>query len=233
MILYLDLVIISTLIVNYSFIKTIKLIFREKQNIIKMALALLLCVSSIGFFFISNPFVLLLRYGFGIVISLVAFDLKSKKNACLKTALFYLMNFAFIGTLVIFKIYNSWLMIVALLYTIILIIIDSYKKLVIKSNQYVYNVNIKGQDFHLRGFLDTGNQSMYQGIPIVFLDHQYFNESFQYVATAIIETINHQTTVSLYQGGDLIMDNKHYEVYYGFINLKGNEYDLLLNLLLF
>lgn len=231
MILYLDLVIASTLIVNYSLIKTIKLIFQEKKNILKMGLALFLSVLSIGFFFVSDPLILLLRYGFGILISIVAFDLKNKKSACIKTTIFYLMNFAFIGTLVIFKIYNSWVMLLALFYVVMLIIIDSYKKIVINNNQFVYNVNIKGEHHNLRGFLDTGNQSLFDGVPIVFIDQKYFNDSFRYLAFTILHTINNQVKVNIYQGGDLMIDNKPYEVYYVFTNL--NEYDLLLNLLLF
>ncbi|HHU80203.1 MAG: sigma-E processing peptidase SpoIIGA [Bacilli bacterium] len=231
MVLYIDLVIGSTLLVNYSLLKTIKLIFHESKNTRKMVGALLLSVLSLGFFFISNPLILTLRYLFGIAISLVAFDLKNKKAALIKTVIFYLVNFAFIGTLVIFKIYNSWLMLLALLYVIILVIIDSYKKIVINRNQLVYNVNIKGQHNSLRGFLDTGNQSTFEGIPIVFIDYKFFNDSFKYQTKAKVITIDGEQVVDLYQGECIQIDNKQFLVYYVFIKL--DEYDLLLNLLIF
>ena len=141
------------------------------------------------------------------------------------------MNFAFIGTLVIFKIYNSWLMLLALLYVIILVIIDSYKKIVINRNQLVYNVNIKGQHNSLRGFLDTGNQSTFEGIPIVFIDYKFFNDSFKYQTKAKVITIDGEQVVDLYQGECIQIDNKQFLVYYVFIKL--DEYDLLLNLLIF
>ena len=50
MIVYLDLVIISTIIVNFAFIKLISVIFNEKINIIRVIIGLTLCIISLFLF---------------------------------------------------------------------------------------------------------------------------------------------------------------------------------------
>jgi hypothetical protein len=230
-IVYVDLVIGSTLVVNYSLLKTIKLIFKEKNNILRMGLALLASVASLGFFFVSNPYLVCLRYFYGILIAAIAFDWHNKKEAIMKTVIFYLMNFAFVGTLEVFNIQNSWLILIALMYIVFLILVESFKKIVINPNCLAYDVSIRGTHLSLRGFLDTGNQSAYEGIPIVYLNQKYQTDKFRYVSTHVISTINGDVAISLYEGPEIIINKKIFPVYYAFIGLK--DYDVLLNLLLF
>jgi hypothetical protein len=230
-IVYVDLVIGSTLVINYSLLKTIKLIFKEKNNITRMALALIVSVASLGFFFVSNPYLVSLRYLYGILIAAIAFDWHNKKEAIMKTVIFYLMNFAFVGTLEVFNIQNSWLIMIALMYIVFLVVVESFKKIVINPNCLAYDVSIRGTCFSLRGFLDTGNQSVFEGTPIVYIDQKYQTDKFRFVGTTVISTINGDVAIRLYEGPEIIINKKTFPVYYAFMGLK--EYDVLLNLLLF
>jgi hypothetical protein len=230
-IVYVDLVIGSTLVVNYSLLKTIKLIFKEKKNITRMSLALVASVASLGFFFVSNPYLVCLRYLYGILIAAIAFDWHNKKEAIMKTVIFYLMNFAFVGTLEVFNIQNSLLIFIALLYIVFLVLVESFKKIVINPSCLAYDVSIRGTYFSLRGFLDTGNQSMFEGTPIVFIDQKYQTDKFHFVSITSIRTVSSETDISIYEGPDIIINKKTMPVYYAFLSLK--DYDVLLNLLLF
>ena len=86
MIVYLDLVIISTIIVNYAFIKTISLIFKEKMNIIKIIVGLILSVLSLLLFILPSS-IYNLRYFVGIIIGIVSFKYDNIQNFIIKIAL--------------------------------------------------------------------------------------------------------------------------------------------------
>lgn len=223
MIVYLDLVIISTIIVNYAFIKTISLIFKEKMNIIKIILGLILSVLSLLLFILPSS-IYNLRYFVGIIIGIVSFKYDNIQNFIIKIALFYLLNMAFIGTLVIFNIHNIILMLIALLYVLILFILENYKKY----NSNIYH-QVKINNILINAILDTGNETYYQGVPIVFIKNKYFNNEFKLIGSLAISNVNSIDIINIYDGPLIktINNEKEMKVYYAFSDTI--QYDLILH----
>lgn len=223
MIVYLDLVIISTIIVNYAFIKTISLIFKEKMNIIKIILGLILSVLSLLLFILPSS-IYNLRYFVGIIIGIVSFKYDNIQNFIIKIALFYLLNMAFIGTLVIFNIHNIILMLIALLYVLILFILENYKKY----NSNIYH-QVKINNILINAILDTGNETYYQGVPIVFIKNKYFNNEFKLIGSLAINNVNSIDIINIYDGPLIktINNEKEMKVYYAFSDTI--QYDLILH----
>lgn len=223
MIVYLDLVIISTIVVNYAFIKTITLIFKEKIKIIRIVLGLILSVLSLLLFILPSS-IYNLRYFVGIIIGIVSFQYDNIQNFIIKIALFYLLNMAFIGTLVIFNIHSIILMLVALLYVLILFILENYKKY----NDNIYH-QIKINNILINAILDTGNETYYQGVPVVFIKNKYFNNKFQLLGSLTINNVTSIDIINIYNGPNIkTKDNKkEMKVYYAFTDTI--QYDLILH----
>ena len=142
MIIYIDQIIVSDIIVNYFFIKLIKVIFKEKINIFRLITGLLLSVMSISLFFIPAKYIYNLRYFIGIIIGFIVFYNKNIKACIIQIAIYYLINLSFIGTLVIFNINNIILLVLSMLFILVLFIISNYKDKVIKDKKFEYNVRI-------------------------------------------------------------------------------------------
>lgn len=221
MIVYLDLVIGSTLVVNYAMIKTIALVFHEKLKIWRIITALFFSVLVLGMFILPFKWLINIRYFMGVPIVLLAFSYHNIKDTIIKTVIFYFLNVAFIGTLVIFKIKNLYLLLVALLYVLICWIIENYKNGCIKENTLTYIVKIG--DCNIKGFLDTGNQAYYQGIPIVFIKNKYFNNQYQKLGTTRVGGIGGFTTINVYKGPPVEVVGNSYIVYFAFSDHINHE----------
>ena len=62
MIIYIDLLILSTILVNFVFIKTIALIFKEKLSMIRVSISLILSVLLLLLYFLPYQFYFFIRY---------------------------------------------------------------------------------------------------------------------------------------------------------------------------
>lgn len=222
MVVYIDLIIIATCIVNYSFIKTINILFHHSTSFIRMFLALLLSVVSLVLYLLPYNYFFIIRYFIGIFIGIIAFNHQNKKIKIIKIVLFYILNMTFIGTLVVFKIKNFILMLITMLYVIILYIIEHYQ--VIFKEDY-YEIKIKKKS--IIAFLDTGNTTQFENIPIIFLKEKYRNNDFIYITTIKIKTICGINQIKIYNGPLITIKHQQFKVYYAFD--KNLNYDGLLN----
>lgn len=220
MIVYLDLVIISTIIVNFAFIKLISVIFNEKINIIRVIIGLILCIISL-FLFIMPLEIYNLRYFVGIIIGSISFKYYDIRNFIIKITTFYLLNLSFIGTLVVFNIHSVLIMFIALGFIIVLYIIENYKN---KINKY-YQVIINNKKY--KAILDTGNEAYYQNVPVVFINSKHFNDDFKEIGMLTITSVANVDIVKIYKGPVLKINNKEIEVVYSFSNTL--QYDLILH----
>lgn len=228
-IVYLDIVILSTVVVNYALIKSILLIYHEKVNYLRLSLGLLVSVLALGLYIIPWPWLFNLRYFIGFIIGIISFPFTSIKDMIIKIVVFYLLNLAFIGTLVIFDIHNYFVMFIALIYIIIMWIVENYHHIEIKNKGYLYNVSIEGAT--LRGYLDSGNEVYYEGLPVVFIKSCYLDNKYQIIGTLMIETMIGNNEVIIYKGPLLTIYKKKiphkFIVYYVFKNEI--KYDVVLN----
>ena len=92
MIIYIDLLILSTILVNFVFIKTIALIFKEKLSMIRVSISLILSVLLLLLYFLPYQFYFFIRYFMGIIIGMIAFQKSDIKQKLIKIVIFYLLN---------------------------------------------------------------------------------------------------------------------------------------------
>ncbi|MBQ8293489.1 MAG: sigma-E processing peptidase SpoIIGA [Bacilli bacterium] len=224
MIVYLDLVIITNLIVDYAFLKTIAVIYKEKIKWYQMLIALLIGTFSLLLFILPIKYLYNLRYIMGIFMGLSAYNTPKPMKRFLMVISFYIINLFFIGSLVIFKINNLWFLLMTMLYSIIIIVIEKvmYKKLKIK-----HEVLVKIMHNYLHAILDTGNHCMYKGKPVVFINHKWFDNNYQFVGFKMVKTVNQQELVKIYTGPKILFNDIEFEVLYSFSNIE--DYDVILN----
>lgn len=225
MIVYVDLLILSTIIVNYLFIKTIAVIFHEKLSLLRTILALILSCLMLLLYYLPYHFYFIIRYFMGIIIGFIAFPKSDPKIKIIKIIIFYLLNMMFIGSLVVFKVQNMVMLLVTVFVVIIAYLIQNYQNTFKKGSINETKVYLNKQI--LNGYYDSGNFANYNNIPIVFLKRKYYNLSFTLVTALNIKTINSNQIMNVYQGAPLIIKKKAYQVYYIFVDEI--NYDIILN----
>lgn len=226
MIVYLDLVLIATLITDYVILKTISMVWKEKIIIYRFIIALIFSLINVLLFIFPFKHLMIIRYFIGIVIVIIAYPIKSIKDIIIKIIIYYLLNIAFIGTIVIFKVNNFMMLFISLLFVIISWIIENYKGVVINENKNTYKIKINSVT--LKAYLDTGNTVYYQGIPVVFINDKY-QQIFNFIKTGIlqIQGINGTSKVTIYDGAPILINGNSVIVKYAFTNIE--NYDVLLH----
>ncbi len=224
MIVYLDLVIITNIIVDYAFLKTIALLYHEHIKWYRLIMALLLGEISLLLFIIPVPIIYNFRYIIGLFMGLISYNVQKPSKRILMILSFYSMNILFIGSLVIFKIDNIWFLLGTVLYVIIMTILEKTLNRHLKI-KYEYVVKINNQEY--LALLDSGNSCYYRGIPIVFIRKELFSEDFQHLGSCIIKTINDTKEIDVYSGPMLTMNKNTYLVVYCFS--QQNDYEIILN----
>lgn len=223
MIIYIDLLIITTVIVNYAFIKTISIIFNEKLNIYRVLISLLISVISLLLYLLPYKVYYSVRYLIGIPIGMIAFKTKNLQEKIIKITVYYFLNLAFIGTLFVFNVQSILVMLITVIYIVMMYIIQSYQNF--NKKNFIYRININEQS--LLGFLDTGNFSNYNNRPIVYIKDKYYNKEFKKIGMTIINSIDNNTNVDIYEGPYIYISTQKYQVYYAFV--KDIPYDVILN----
>lgn len=221
-VVYLDLVIISNIVVNYLFIKATNIFLKTKLTFFRTFIALLISTGSLFLFIVPLKYIYNLRYFIGILIGVVAFE--KKENKLYGISILYLLNLGLIGTLVIFKINNLLLVIISTIFLIILYSFEFIRKKIINDKEFEYNVLINGKKY--RGFLDTGNLVKYLNTPIVFMNQKYQNEDYVYIGKVEINTINSTSSIDVYQGPSIYINSKEFIVFFSFAMIKQ---DIILN----
>lgn len=222
MVVYLDLVILSNILVDYGFLKTIALLYHEKIKWYRLLISLFFGTISLLLFLLPTKYLYNIRYIIGILMGLVAYSSKKPKKRFLMIISFYLVNISFIGSLVIFEIQNSVFIIIAFGYIILLHIFEKILKI---NYQNDYVVKIGNKEYY--SLLDTGNNCFYQNKPIVFIDGMHKSSVFRLIDNIDIVGINNLEKVDVYDGPLLEINKVTVEVVYCFRKIDG--YDIILN----
>ena len=215
-VVYIDLVILSTLAVNYLFLKAISILIKQKITFIRLVISLMISVFSLFLFIAPIKFIYNVRYFIGLLIGVIAF--KQSKYKLYAVSLMYILNLSLIGTLVIFNIDSIVLLLVVTVLIVILEGINIYMPRIIKSSILEYNDLYKVEigSIILNGFLDTGNSSNYLGIPIIYIPTKYLNDEFAYFLDYEVKLITGIEMIKLYTGPNLIINSKSYQCVYVF-----------------
>lgn len=219
MVVYLDLVILSTVLVNTLMIMGIECILNGKLSIIRVILSNLVLVLSLSLYLINIKELIFIRYLIGILIGYISFNKCNIKNKIIKIVVYYLFNISLVGILEIFEIRNLGLLILSVIFIICLGMIISFHN----KNELVVNVN----NLSLNALYDSGNYSFYKGVPVVYLDYKYFNNSFVFVDKLVVNTISSKTLINIYNGPVFKINNKVFDVYYAFSDIK--NFDIILH----
>lgn len=217
-VVYLDLVILSTLLVNYLFIKATSILIGQHISIWRLVLGLLISILCLILFIIPIKYIYNLRYFIGILIGFVTF--KKHKYKLYAISIIYIMNLALIGTLVIFNIDNIILLLVISLLIVIVEAINIYMTKVLKISRFEYNslYEVKIGSLILEGFIDSGNNSNYFNMPIIYIPSTYFDEMFVYYKSIEVSLITGKNIIKLYKGPNLVINEHIYKCLYSFSN---------------
>jgi len=226
MIVYLDIVILSMVFTDSFILNTIALVLKEKISILRIGLAVLISIIGLTLFLFPLRHFFILRYFVGIIIVLFAYKFKNIKTFIIEVVMYYMLNIAFIGTIVTFRVNNIAMLIISLFLVIISKIVENYKSIIICENELIQKVKIN--NVNLSAYFDTGNMAYYKGIPVVFISDKFFNNlNFKKIGSLDIHTIDSISQASIYLGPPLYINHTTQIVYYCFQqNLK---YDLILH----
>lgn len=229
MVVYVDLIILATIVVNFTFIKTIAYFAKDKLKPFRVIIGLLISVLSLLMYFLPYKFYFALRYLVGVVIGLIVFNHKDVKIKIIEISVFYFLTMAFIGTLFVFKVKSIIIMIVSLLYIIVLYIIQNYQKIFGKNIVMIEIGTMKIKALH-----DSGNLSSYCDYPIVYLNIKFLCSNFQKIDKITVDTIATSKEVDIYMGPSLVYEKRKNPVVYAFIDefekLSNNHYDAIFNI---
>lgn len=226
MVIYIDLVIIVTLLINYIFIKAINIIFNSKTSVVRTIIATFMSVIALVFYLLPYPFLWNLRHLYGIVIGLVAFKDKNKSRLIVKIITFYVMNYLLIGTLAIFNIHSIINLIIVSLIIVIVSFIEYFLKFKITKMSYSTNYNYSLENKTLKTLVDTGNKCYYQGLMVAFLDIKFLDQKFIMIGEMLTKSVLGEKLVDIYIGPPLIYKNEELITYFAF--MKIDNYDLII-----
>ena len=156
MVVYLDLVILSTVLVNTLMIMGIECILNGKLSIIRVILSNVVLVLSLGLYLINIKELIFIRYLIGILIGYISFNKCNIKSKIIKIVVYYLFNISLVGVLEIFEIRNLGLLILSVIFIICLGMIISFHN----KNELEVKVN----NLSLNALYDSGNYSFYKGL---------------------------------------------------------------------
>lgn len=229
MVVYVDLIILATIVVNFTFIKTIAYFAKDKLNPFRVILGLFISVLSLLMYFLPYRFYFAFRYLVGVVIGLIVFNHKDVKMKIIEIVVFYFLTMSFIGTLFVFKVKSIIIMIVSLLYIIVLYIIQNYQKIFGRNIVWIKIGTMKVRALH-----DSGNLSSYCDYPVVYLNVKFLSSNFKKIDKITIDTIVTSKEVEIYMGPSLVYEKRKINVVYAFLDefekLSDNHYDSILNI---
>lgn len=219
MIIYLDLVIISTILVNILIIEGIESIFRERLRIIRVIISSLLSVALLGLYLLPIGKITWIRYLLGIPIALTAFPKGKLTKVIMQVVFYYLLHLALIGTLEIFNIRSLSFLIISTILVIGMGIITAFRAnedLEVKIGKKIY-----------RAIYDSGNASYYLHVPVIYLDLKYYSNEYHQIGEMVVNHLHGSSLIAVYQGPELFVNHHKILVYYAFTTL--DEYDLILH----
>lgn len=223
MVIYWDLVLIINVIVDYAFLKTIAIIFKEEIKWYRALIAILLGSGSLLLFFIPIKYLYNIRYVIGILMGMVAYKCLNPMKRFLMIISFYIINLIFVGSLIIFEVQNTFFLLLMMFLVIILTVMEKILNKKIKNELYC----VKIQNRKLKVLLDTGNNSYYLNKPIIFLDNRLLNNEYQIIGKIEIMTISGKQLIEVYQGPNIQINNQIKDVFYSFCKL--DNYDAILH----
>lgn len=235
MVLYLDVILFLNFIVNYCFMKLIYILFKEKESIRRLILSSVLSLCLLLCFLLNYYLFNIVKIIGGMFLISVAFKYSNKTRYIFMCALYYILQYAFIGVLTIFNV-KGLACLVFLLLVCLLVLIYSRRSHILPQKTYKVIVEINNKKYNIDGFLDTGNIACYYDLPIIFLDYKYYDNTLKEVGVIEVNTISGTGIIKCFKPDHfyILENNKRIEkdVLVSFYEFK-DQTNCLLNYLLF
>lgn len=203
MVIYIDLLFLFNFAINIIFLVAIEIIYKSKIKLWRIALGGLIGGLIVIVTLFDYNLYNLLKVTGGIIIGLVGLEKCSGKRNIIKYSSFYTLNFASVGLVGAFGINTHLLVFLALAVIIIVYFVESNKNLVIFTNRLKYNiiVNFDKTSLNLEGYLDTGNFSEYDNLPIIYIDEKYYPKELVEEAFSLVQvaTVNNASFLRAYK----------------------------------
>lgn len=182
MIVYVDLLILSNLLLDWSLIVFTGHIAKEDIRFWRIGLGAIIAVSSLILFFLPHSLLFVMgRFLFSVIIIVVAFPYRAFKQFIINLSIFYSLSFLVGGILISFNLSSSAIRVDFFDYKIWIILAVSF--LFANSLTYIFKVQLVHHKLfipvkivvgekvmNLIGFYDTGNGAVSSsGIPLVFV----------------------------------------------------------------
>lgn len=221
MIVYIDLLIISTFLISYFFLTTISIVCKSPRNILLLLIGSLISCLSILLFFLPWKSFFFIRYFIGIIIVLISLPFVNLKQKIIEIVLFYLMHLIFIGFLQIVKLDDFKVIEFSLgiIITILLIMMVNIQKS--KNTDDLIYIKLEGKYF--LSLMDNGNMATFNNVPIIFIPSYLKKEKYKLVGVTMISTISKNDYHEVYSGPKIKVFSKKYKVYYIFSSVLENE----------
>lgn len=229
---YIDLIILIDIFFDTLIILGVALLFNYHLNLKKIILANLIGSLAILFsiFNINKYLVYLLSLLISVFMVLVSFG---KKN--ILTNLFYFYMFAIIlgglgNIFTVNKYYQNLILLLLCAPLIIILYIRQEKKYQYYLNK-IYDVIIidDNKTYKFNGFRDTGNNLIYQGIPVIMINNKYFNKNNYFNVKCNV--LNNVIDVKCVYVDKVIIDGVIIQCLIGLVdnNIFNKDYDVILN----
>lgn len=241
MIIYLDLLILYDILVNIIILIVINISFNDKIKILRILISSIVSALMLVLVIYYKECLTLLKMFGGLIISLISFkgffnvNKILKFESLLKTGSYYLFNFSFVGLLHVFEIRKWYLLILIFSILTFILLFISLKKYVIfiKTCEYSVIVKIANEYFRFKGFLDTGNKSVYNGMPIIYINEKY-SSNVSNMESVCISTVSGDSYLMGVVPEVFVIENKNIKkAKKVFVCFACIEEDCLLNPLLF
>lgn len=236
MTVYLDLLFLFNFFVNAFFLYILELIYRERASRLRIV-AGGFAGGLLVFVFLLDYFVYFLcKLAGGLLIAGIGLKKGNLARFAVKSSSFYLINLASVGLVESFRVDKWYFLIPAALVFTVLLFIENNKKTDIFINSLKYNISVtfNKKVIKTEGYLDTGNFSACDGLPIVYMAEKYRPQD-SYYKTAPVSTVSGPALTKTYKPSSFIIrrKNKNVEcdVLVAFTDLRG--FDCLLNVELF
>lgn len=189
MVVYVDLLILSNFLLDYSLITYTGHITKEKLSVVRLMLGTLVAVSSLSLFFVENDLLyLVLRFLYSLVIIRVAFRFLNLKRYVLNLSIFYVLNFVLAGILLSFNVGNRFIHVSYFDYKIWILLVISFilsniltyiLKISLFNHQLYTQVKVKlvDKEYEFWGYMDSGNDLLTRSYkPIIFINQHVIKE---------------------------------------------------------
>ncbi len=235
-VIYWDLVIIINFVINFVFLEIIHLLFYEKMPFVKCCISSALSSVMLFAFLLDHTIFMIFKIIGGFALVFIAIKFVNMGKYLIQVAIFYALEFTLVGIIGSFKMQG--VMLLASLFIVgALFMIQNFRMHLfnLKSLNCQVLMTINNSQYDITGFMDTGNNSVYQGKPIVFVDEKYYEKSLKSKCKAVVSTIGGAQEIECYYPKKfvLVQNRKKVrkDVYIAFCKLQ-SDVDCILNVCL-